>query len=166
MWIHHNVVENVDRNFVWMNEGLAENIHVYHNTVFCAEAGDRAGHLLDAYTAERLSGWVFQNNIAVAAPSRPRQVHPMKRGVPTKMTVTHNLFVNFKEVPEGNLEAESPGPRCDGAKPVPFFLPAGASSPVVDRGVDVGFPFRGKAPDLGAFEYGVKPWTLQDIPQP
>jgi hypothetical protein len=166
VWIHHNVIENVDRNFVWMNEGLAENIQVYNNTVFCADAGDRTGHLLDAYTAERLSGWVFKNNVAVAPESRPRQVHPMKRGVPGKMTVAHNLFVNFTEVPAGNLEADSTGLRCRGAKPVPFFLPAGASSPVVDRGVDVGLPFRGKAPDLGAFEYGMKPWTLEDIPQP
>jgi len=164
VWVHHNVVENVDLNFIWMNEGLAENIQVYNNTVFCA--AERAGHLLDAWTAERLSGWVFKNNVAVAPESQPRQVYPTARGVPTKMTVTHNLFVNFTEVPAGNLEADAPGLRCEGAKPVPFFLPAGSSSPVVDRGVDVGLPFHGKAPDLGAFEYGVKAWTLEDIPSP
>jgi hypothetical protein len=32
-----------------------------------------------------------------------------------------------------------------------MFHPS-AASVVIDRGVDVGLPYRGKAPDLGAFE--------------
>jgi hypothetical protein len=166
VWIHHNVIENVDRAFVWMNEGLAENIQIFNNTVFCADAGDRAGQLLGAWTAERLNGWIFTNNIAVAPESQPREVYPIQRDVPTKITVNNNLFVNFQEVPIGNLQADSPELTCEGSRPTPFFLPAGPTSPVVDRGVDVGLPFHGKAPDLGAFEYGAEPWTLEDIPEP
>jgi hypothetical protein len=30
-----------------------------------------------------------------------------------------------------------------------------AGSDAIDKGVDIGLPFKGKAPDLGAFEYGV-----------
>lgn len=42
--------------------------------------------------------------------------------------------------------------KPDGSLPdVPMFHPA-AGSQVLDRGVDVGLPYRGKAPDLGAFE--------------
>jgi hypothetical protein len=42
--------------------------------------------------------------------------------------------------------------KPDGSLPdVPMFHPSAASA-VIDRGVDVGLPFRGKAPDLGAFE--------------
>ena len=42
--------------------------------------------------------------------------------------------------------------KPDGSLPdVPMFHPSAASA-VVDRGVDVGLPYRGKAPDLGAFE--------------
>ncbi|MBW8902204.1 MAG: right-handed parallel beta-helix repeat-containing protein, partial [Massilia sp.] len=42
--------------------------------------------------------------------------------------------------------------KPDGSLPdVPMFHPS-ATSAVVDRGVDVGLPYRGKAPDLGAFE--------------
>jgi hypothetical protein len=41
--------------------------------------------------------------------------------------------------------------KPDGGLPdVPMFRPR-ATSPLVDAGVDVGLPFRGKAPDLGAF---------------
>jgi hypothetical protein len=109
MRIHHNVVENVDMSLVWMNEGLVKNMLVFNNTIFCADAGRRSGNLLDAWTAERLNNWQFKKHIAVAAWSRPRQVHPMERGVPEKITVTHNLFVNFQNVPEGNFEGELPG---------------------------------------------------------
>ncbi|WP_440962762.1 right-handed parallel beta-helix repeat-containing protein [Massilia sp. GER05] len=42
--------------------------------------------------------------------------------------------------------------KPDGSLPdIPMFHPFAASA-VIDRGVDVGLPFRGKAPDLGAFE--------------
>jgi hypothetical protein len=42
--------------------------------------------------------------------------------------------------------------KPDGSLPdVPMFHPSAASA-VIDRGVDVGLPYRGKAPDLGAFE--------------
>jgi hypothetical protein len=42
--------------------------------------------------------------------------------------------------------------KPDGSLPdVPMFHPTAASA-VVDKGVDVGLPYHGKAPDLGAFE--------------
>jgi hypothetical protein len=42
--------------------------------------------------------------------------------------------------------------KADGGLPdIPNFR-LRAGSPLVDKGVDVGLPFRGKAPDLGAFE--------------
>ena len=42
--------------------------------------------------------------------------------------------------------------KPDGSLPdLPMFHPSAASA-VIDRGVDVGLPWRGKAPDLGAFE--------------
>ena len=164
--IHHNVIENVDMSLVWMNEGLVENMFVFNNTIFCADAGRRSGNLLDAWTAERLNNWQFKNNIAVAAWSWPRQVHPMERGVPEKITVSHNLFVNFRNVPEGNFDGELPGLKREGDKPWPFYVPVAETSNVIDRGVDVGLPFRGRAPDLGAFEFGAEPWTLDDIPIP
>ena len=163
--IHHNVIENVDMNLVWMNEGVIENLQVFNNTVFCADAGGRSGSLLSAWSAERLSNWQFKNNIVVAAWSRPRQVYPMERGVPDKIEATHNLFVNFRNVPEGNIVDESPELERDGGKPAPFYLPSTEESNVIDRGTDVGMPFNGKAPDLGAFEFGEEPWKLEGIPE-
>lgn len=164
--IHHNVIENVDRSLIWMNEGLVEKMAVFNNTITCADAGSRGWNILSAWSGERMGHWEFRNNVVVAAWSQPRGVHHQERGVPDKMLVRDNLFVNFRDVPAGNHVDQDPGLQRGGTKPAPFYLPTGADSFVVDRGVDVGLPFAGKAPDLGAFEYGAKPWTLEAIPKP
>lgn len=47
------------------------------------------------------------------------------------------------------------GPRNpDGSLPEINFLHLTGNSPLVDIGTDVGLPFNGSAPDLGAFEFG------------
>ncbi len=124
IWIHHNVVENIDRAFVWMNQGLAENIHVYNNTVFCAEAGERSGRLIDAYAAERLDGWVVRDNIFVAPASEPRTLFQPERGVADKITLQGNVCVNLRGVPEGNTEVDRVPLIQEGQKPWPYFAPA------------------------------------------
>jgi MYXO-CTERM domain-containing protein len=55
------------------------------------------------------------------------------------------------------LETISPamGPRqADGSLPNVDFLKLAAGSQMIDKGTDVGLPFVGAAPDLGAYEYG------------
>ena len=47
------------------------------------------------------------------------------------------------------------GPRqADGSMPALGFLKLRAGSPLIDKGTDVGLPYVGAAPDLGADEYG------------
>jgi hypothetical protein len=47
------------------------------------------------------------------------------------------------------------GPRKpDGSLPDIRFLRLSGGSPLIDKGKDVGIPFQGAAPDLGAFERG------------
>jgi hypothetical protein len=164
--IHHNVIENLDTGFVWMNEGFVGNMSMFNNTIVCGDPGQHIGSILDAWSAERLDNWVFRNNIVVSAWSAPRWLHGMDRGIPTKITADHNLFVNCNEVPAGNFLNQSPGLLRTGAKPSSFYMPQAQTSFVVDRGVDMGSSFVGKAPDLGALEYGEAAWVLEDIPQP
>ena len=48
------------------------------------------------------------------------------------------------------------GPRnADGSLPNVDFLRLKKGSRAIDKGEDIGFPFAGAAPDLGAFEYGL-----------
>lgn len=155
--IHHNVIEHADRGFIWINEGLAEDIEAVHNTVLFADAGARAGMVVDSWSAERLNRWVIRNNVFVAPRSQPRRFMPRMRGVPSKITASHNFCVNIEDVPEGNFVAAVVDFRAEGDRPWPFYTPAAAESPLVDRGLEAGFPFRGAAPDLGAIEWGGEP---------
>jgi hypothetical protein len=55
------------------------------------------------------------------------------------------------------IETTSPalGPRqANGSLPNVNFLKLVAGSQMIDKGTDVGLPFTGAAPDLGAYEYG------------
>jgi MYXO-CTERM domain-containing protein len=55
------------------------------------------------------------------------------------------------------IETTSPalGPRqADGSLPNVDFLKLAAGSQMIDKGTDVGLPYVGTAPDLGAYEYG------------
>lgn len=69
----------------------------------------------------------------------------------------NNSWDLMASVPDSEFESVSPlgwdAPRkTDGSLPdLPNFRPR-AGSALVDKGVDVGLPFKGKAPDLGAFE--------------
>ena len=52
------------------------------------------------------------------------------------------------------------GPRAaDGGMPKIDFLKLAAASKMIDKGTDVGLPFVGAAPDLGAYEYGATTTT-------
>ena len=54
------------------------------------------------------------------------------------------------------------GPRnADGSLPSVGFLKLKKGSRAIDKGEDLGFPFVGKAPDLGAFEYGLSSNSAQ-----
>lgn len=64
------------------------------------------------------------------------------------LTVTSSDFVTIDT-------AGIMGPRnADGSVPNVGFMRLSATSKLIDKGVDVGLPYNGKAPDLGAFEYG------------
>lgn len=58
---------------------------------------------------------------------------------------------NFKSLDPSDLV----GPRQpNGDLPVIPFMRLTPGNPAIDKGVDIGLPFKGKAPDLGAFESG------------
>lgn len=158
VWIHHNVIENVDRGLVWMNRGRSKNIYVYNNTVTLSDAGTRAGAILSAPNrggrSKNLHNWIVQNNIFIAPESQPRKLF-RENGTARKITATDNIFVNITNAPtRKNYVDVGPELVGDGDRPWPFYAPADEDSPVVDSGVDIGLPFLGSAPDIGAYEFG------------
>jgi len=64
-------------------------------------------------------------------------------------------------------EAEAMQPRAaDGSLPATKFLHLAEDSDLVDKGMDVGLPFVGVSPDIGAFERGSETTTAPDAGVP
>ena len=58
---------------------------------------------------------------------------------------------SFLGLDEGDLMQPR---QANGDFPCVPFMKLKAGSKAIDRGVEVGIPFTGNAPDLGAFEFG------------
>ncbi|MEX2336449.1 MAG: hypothetical protein WD555_04175, partial [Fulvivirga sp.] len=76
----------------------------------------------------------------------------------TTVDITNNSWMDGIEATVDDFESidyeELTGPRKeDGSLPDVSFFHLKADSDLIDKGVDVGLPFNGSAPDLGAFEY-------------
>lgn len=70
---------------------------------------------------------------------------------------------DFVDIDVGRLAAQAAAPRnADGSLP-PIGLRLRPTSRLIDAGMDVGLPFVGAAPDLGAFEFGKRPMVY--LPQ-
>ncbi len=76
----------------------------------------------------------------------------------TTLDVTNNSWMDGIETSVDDFESidysELTGPRkADGSLPEVSFFHLKSDSDLIDKGVDVGLPYNGSAPDLGAFEY-------------
>jgi hypothetical protein len=149
-WIHHNVVENVSLNFVWV-VGPKPNIHIYNNTVY--DDGKNLFSFIDIWDSAS-TGCVIKNNIFVnPGPVTQLVTSPIR----SSFDITNNVVIgaDISWLPAGTDNVSiNPGLNLSGSKPYPYFAPAAANSYVVDRGVDVGYPYVGAGPDIGAFEWG------------
>ncbi|WP_051907785.1 right-handed parallel beta-helix repeat-containing protein [Flavimarina sp. Hel_I_48] len=76
----------------------------------------------------------------------------------TTLDITNNSWMDGIETTVDDFEsidyAELTGSRkADGSLPDVSFFHLTSDSDLIDKGVDVGLPYNGSAPDLGAFEY-------------
>lgn len=100
---------------------------------------------------------VMRNNISYAPRSAGSDVTSVD--IP-QCTIDHNSFLNTGIVTDASdflsldtaLLTAPRGP--DGSLPVTNFMRLQPGSDLVDKGVDIGFPYNGAAPDLGPFETG------------
>lgn len=92
----------------------------------------------------------LRNNLAY--PSKLRHL-----GVSDMRNNSWDLGITPKDVDFNSVSMEGfLGPRqADGNLPAIDFLKPRASGQLIDKGVDVGLPFKGQAPDLGAYEHGL-----------
>lgn len=160
--IHHNVIVNIDRGFVWAhNAGKAHGFIIEHNTVYCADAGSRTESVLAI--PDTASNWILRNNIIVAHDAQPRALYNSAAKGAAVVRAEGNVLINVSGAPSGNW-SQDPGLRLSGDIPHPYYAPASNASFVVDRGVDAGYAYDGLAPDIGAYEF--RPLTAPAVAQP
>jgi hypothetical protein len=95
---------------------------------------------------------VLHNNLAFKAITQ--DVHDLNE---TGDKVSHNSWTLPVTVKDSDFVSLDPkqltGPRqADGSLPKVTFMHLTPHSDLIDQGLDVGLPFKGKAPDLGCFE--------------
>lgn len=153
--IHHNVISNYSNELIRYVEGC-DNLKILNNTIYIKESfwpvikfyggsGDNiqvknniiynldkptgAELIAKDYDSIKMTGIVVENNFLF-------NVTPGRLDVIYKNNFTGDPKLNFK-----------------GTVPGTFFRPQ-KGSPVIDAGVDLGYPYSGKAPDIGAYEDG------------
>lgn len=140
--IKNNIIyNNADAGILIKYEPIS-NIQIYNNTIY----GNASG--ITILTA--IDHLEIVNNILASN----RGGHIEISGNLTNSTITHNLYDQPLSVGSGVSDAHPifSDPLFVDANGGDFHLQA--SSPAIDAGLDIGMPYTGTAPDLGAYEYG------------
>ncbi len=143
-------LHTIQNNLAWRNQanGFDDNsanltMNVYNNTSW--ENGGRNFSFYDHVA------FVLKNNLsfpssAVYIPAA--EVVQQNNSWNLPVTVDSSDFVSLDYT-------GAAGPRnADGSLPTIGFMKLAAGTDLIDKGVNVGLPFGGSAPDLGAYEYG------------
>ena len=96
-------------------------------------------------------GHVLKNNLGYKGRTEISSVNASECVI---VANSFNLKLTFTDRDfEGLDQADLVKPRqANGDLPQVPFMKLKAGNPAIDKGVDIGLPFKGKAPDLGAFE--------------
>jgi len=124
----------------------------YNNTAYANHPDfDLLGMLPDGTV---LNLGVLRNNLAYGGTLVADATGPMVDASHDSWDLTPAVTVSDVDFLSTSM-AGMDGPRqADGSLPCVPFMRLAPGSALVDKGVDVGLPFRGAAPDIGAFELG------------
>jgi len=147
------------RNLAWGHlkhgfdvNGNTTGVTLYNNTAF--DNGDR-----NFYFDEDTSAHVLRNNISLSGDVLMFAAIDDSNNTWNGINAGGVDFVSLSD-------AGADGPRgADGSLPVLPFLRLSCGTSLADAGVDVGIPFAGSAPDLGAFEGATCVGTESEIPR-
>lgn len=140
--IRNNIVANHDLDGIAVRDDV-ENVHIYNNTIYgVGQYG--------IYFKYNVAGVIVRNNIIHLGAGKQ---HIYNNNNAPGITVDHNLYwpapLKITDVVAADpLVAD---PLFANAAQLDFTLRP--NSPAIDAGVEVGLPFLGKSPDLGAVEF-------------
>ena len=156
------------RNLAWDHRahgfdvnGNASGVTVYNNTAYFNRGVNF--NFDDDPEIDEQALYVLRNNASVAASVR------MDASVVDAAFNSWNTSVPSARAEdfESLDDTGATGPRqADGSLPdLGGFLHLAAGSDLIDAGTDVGLPFAGDAPDLGAYEFGLATPAEPDAPE-
>lgn len=160
--IHHNTFYGISSIYptaiITSYKGGLKDVAIYNNTA--EMTGTSTVNFIEFNNGGKSENIIIKNNLIINSNTKyahyPNRFISLENGATIKnLQVSHNLLYNLSlgsvEGSYGSNFSSNPKIGMTGARPKPFYLPL-ADSPVIDAGVDVGLPFNGKAPDIGAFE--------------
>ena len=163
--IHHNTtiagVAVYPTSFLRVeHQGLHE-VNLYNNTIEIPYTGSGTAsyHLFGVMEASNSSSNVnVKNNVIWGAVSGGTNSlwWVLSGNTFSNVNVTHNDFYNITVnhpagVTQSNNNTNNPAMNKTGLKPSPFYIPINGGN-LNDAGTNVGLPYLGAAPDIGAYE--------------
>ena len=159
-----NGLHTIKNNLAWRNRynGFDDNSANLTMNVFNNTSWDNGARNFSFYTHV---AFVLKDNL-----SFPSSLVYIPVAEAVQQNNSWNLAVTVDSSDFASLDySTATGPRnADGSLPTINFLRLAPGSDVIDRGVNVGIPYSGSAPDLGAFEYASSippPTGLQVVAQ-
>jgi hypothetical protein len=144
----------LNRVLAWDNQvrGIDSNSNNYGVFVNNSTVYDSARNWdFDETDAQTVNQHVLTNNISLAGSQSDR----FFSGVESEFNTWNGIPVNAADFLSLD-DTIARGPRqADGSLPVSDFLRLAPGSNLIDAGKNIGMPFSGLAPDLGAFESGI-----------
>lgn len=171
--IHHNIFYGIQGTYpgecVRSQRSGLHNVKFYNNTI--EFMGNKTANVIGVYGGTS-SNVDVKNNLIINSNTSynwyTNQIVHYENGASISgLQVTSNLLNNL---PLGSLLGSilnnllvDPKIQKSGVRPTPYYVPA-SSSPLIDGGVNVGLPFSGSKPDIGAFEVGLSTTSPSSSP--
>ncbi|NIR50941.1 T9SS type A sorting domain-containing protein [candidate division KSB1 bacterium] len=157
MTVGNNVFVGNAQFGLFIREG--ENIKVYNNTLYL----NAFASLLIRYPSPEGGGVpasdiTIVNNIFVTPVSK---AHVRNTSSGANLVLQNNLY-NSSPFLEGITDPNAIVGDPQFVDPRKYDFHLQASSPAIDAGIDVGLPFQGSAPDLGAYEFDESPTGVEE----
>lgn len=161
--IHHNTFNNMASYYpgevVRSEKSGLHNVKIYNNSV--EFSGTNTMDFIGLHGGAS-SNVDVKNNLIINSNTSyswwPNVVFFSENGATISgLNITNNFLSNIgvgttSGTISNNLTGD-PKVSKTGAKPSPYFVPA-SGSPLIDKGVNLGFTFAGSAPEIGAHEIG------------
>lgn len=170
--IHHNVFYGIEDNYpgdiVRVQVSGLHNVKFMNNTV--EFVGTKTCNLISIYggASENVE---IKNNLIINSNTAynyyPNKLVYVENATLSNLQVANNFLVNqsvgtYAGSYTNNVSGD-PKIEKTGSRPTPYYRPL-LGSPLIDAGLNLGYPFEGNAPDIGAYEYGSGVITQPNVP--